>query len=57
MGDDRQERENNEKKDKKNLDNLWISTPIKPDFIKDNFRKYVWLHILPVADKKWQGEL
>ena len=65
MGDDRQERENNEKKDKEKLDKLWISTPVKLNFnedtISDNKRKHSlkrWgLHILPVSDKKWQGKL
>lgn len=65
MGDDRQERENNEKKDKEKLDKLWISTPVKLNFnedtISDNKRKHRFkrygLHILPVADKKWQGKL
>ena len=65
MGDDRQERENNEKKDKEKLDKLWISTPVKLNFnedtISDNKRKHHFkrygLHILPVADKKWQGKL
>ena len=65
MGDDRQERENNEKKDKEKLDKLWISTPVKLNFnedsISDNKRKLSlkrWgLHILPVSDKKWQGKL
>lgn len=65
MGDDRQERENNEKKDKEKLDNLWLSTPVKltfnEDIISDNKskrgHKRFGLHILPVADKKWQGKL
>lgn len=65
MGDDRQERENNEKKDKEKLDKLWISTPVKLNFnedtISDNKRKHHFkrygLHILPVAAKKWQGKL
>ncbi len=65
MGDDRQERENNEKKDKEKLDKLWRSTPVKLNFnedtISDNKRKHYFkrhgLHILPVADKKWQGKL
>ena len=65
MGDDRQERENNEKKDKEKLDKLWISTPVKLNFnedtISDNKHKHRFkrfgLHILPVADKKWQGKL
>lgn len=61
MGDDRQERENNEKKDKEKLDKLWISSPVKLNFNEDNkykrFPKRLSLQILPVADKKWLGKL
>ena len=65
MGDDRQERENNEKKDKAIHDNLWINAPVKfsfnEDFISNNIRKHsrksFFLGILPVADKKWKGKL
>lgn len=65
MGDDRKEREINEKKDKERLDNLWLSTPVKfsfnEDIISDNKPKFSgkgFFHsILPVADKKWKGKL
>lgn len=65
MGDDREEREINEKKDKERLDNLWLSTPVKfsfnEDIISDNKTKFrgkrTFHSILPVADKKWKGKL
>ena len=65
MGDDRQERENNKKKDKEKRDYLWLNAPIILDFkentISNNEQKYLkkrfWSHILPVADKKWLGKL
>ncbi len=65
MGDDSQERRDNEKKDKEKLDKLWLSTPINlsfnEDHISDNKQKYMHkrfgLSILPVADKKWKGKL
>ena len=65
MGDDSQERRDNEKKDKEKLDKLWLSTPVNLSFnnehISDNKQKYMpkrfGLSILPVADKKWKGKL
>jgi hypothetical protein len=65
MGDDRQERENNKKKDKEILDNLWINAPVKfsfnEDLVSNNKRKYnlkrCILQILPVADRNWKGKL
>ena len=65
MGDDREEREINEKKDKERLDNLWLSTPVKfsfnEDIISDNKTKFrgkrTFNSILPVADKKWKNNL
>lgn len=65
MGDDRQERENNAKKDKEKRDNLWIKAPVEFKFneqvlIRNTLavtaKKYTKT-ILPVADKKWKGEL
>lgn len=65
MGDDRKEREINEKMDKERLDNLWLSTPVKfsfnEDIISDNKPKFsikgIFHPILPVADKKWKNNL
>ena len=65
MGDDRKEREINEKMDKEKLDNLWLSTPVKfsfnEDIISDNKPKFsvkgIYHPILPVADKKWKNNL
>ena len=65
MGDDRKEREINEKMDKEKLDNLWLSTPVKfsfnEDIISDNKPKFsikgIFHPILPVADKKWKNNL
>lgn len=65
MGDDRKEREINEKMDKERLDNLWLSTPVKfsfnEDIISNNKEKFsikrIFHPILPVADKKWKNNL
>lgn len=65
MGDDRKEREFNEKMDKERLDNLWLSTPVKfsfnEDIISNNKEKFsikrCFHPILPVADKKWKNNL
>lgn len=64
MGDDRQEREKNKIMDKEKRDNLWLSTPVEFKFnahIVSNTMAIVakrWARtILPVADKKWKGQL
>ena len=63
MGDDSQERRDNEKKDKEKLDKLWLSTPVNLSFSNDHDNKCkrvpkrFRLSILPVADKKWKGKL
>ena len=65
MGDDSLERRDNEKKDKEELDKLWLSTPVNLSFNKEPIsrtmrifgRKSSALSILPVADIKWKGNL
>lgn len=65
MGDDRQERADNIKKDEERRRNLWLDTPVEMYYneIKPHrntirpFKKDCGYAILPVADKKWQGKL
>lgn len=65
MGDDRKEREYNQIADKEKQDLLWLSTPVEFKFNEENVVRNTlavtakrWTRtILPVADKKWKGQL
>lgn len=65
MGDDRQEKADNIRKDQERRHRLWLDTPIEMSFDNERqflntirpIRKNSGLAIRPVADKQWKGKL
>ena len=65
MGDDRQEKADNIRKDQERRHKLWLDTPIEMHYNEERINrntirptgKDCGYAILPVADKKWQGRL